>query len=160
MKQIIDFLLPYSDKLVVILITFFAPILPAMIAIGLLIIIDTITGIITSRRNRETITSKRLGGTITKLFLYELLIIASSLCETYLFPELMFVKITLAFISIVEFRSINENIQKTTGLPFLAYIKAYLDSKLRGLVKEGETDSPSHPNDKGEQTTDIIDIVS
>ena|SRR3972149_2396958 len=143
-QQIIDLLLPYSDRLVLILITFFAPLLPAMVAVGLLIIIDTITGVIAARRNKETVTSKKMGGILTKMLVYQLLIISAHLCEAFLFPIIPFVKITIAFLAVVEFKSISENFQKSTGLPFLKFIKSYLDDKLRGLIKD-DREKPQDP---------------
>ena len=131
-----EILLPYADKLWLIIVAFFAPIIPAMIAVGLLIVIDTITGILAARKNNESITCKRLGGVLTKMLVYQLLIISAHLCETFLFPEIVFVKITIAFLATVEFKSISENFQKSTGLPLLKFIKDVLDSRLRGLIKE------------------------
>ena len=116
-------------------IAFFAPIYPAMVAVGILIMIDTMTGVIAAKKNGETITSKKLGGAITKSLVYQLLIISAHLCELYLFEQIPFVKISLAFLAMTEFTSINENIQKSTGKSMLTYIKTYLDEKFRGLIK-------------------------
>ena len=116
--------------------TFFLPIYPAMVAVGILIIIDTMTGVIAAYRNKEQITSKKLGGAITKSIVYQLLIISAHLCETYLFASIPFVKISLAFLAMTEFTSIAENFQKATGKNFIKYIKGFMDSKLRGFIKE------------------------
>lgn len=118
------------------LITFFLPIYPAMIAVGILIAIDTITGVIAARRNNETVTSKKFGRSVTKALVYELLVIAAHLCESYLFQGIPFVKLSLAFLASTEFLSVSENFTKITGLNFVQYIKSFMDTKLRGMVKE------------------------
>lgn len=123
------------------LITFFAPIYPAMISVGILILIDTLTGIIAAKKTGETITSKKMGGCITKSIVYQLLIISAHLCETFLFAQIPFVKISLAFLAMTEFTSVNENIQKSTGKSALTLFKSILDSKLRGFIKN-YTDTP------------------
>lgn len=124
-------------------IVFFAPIYPAMVAVGILIIIDTMTGVIAAKKNGEAITSKKLGGAITKSLVYQLLIVSAHLCELYLFAQIPFVKISLAFLAMTEFTSIAENFQKTTGKNFIKYIKEFMDSKLRGLIKEDNKDKPT-----------------
>lgn len=138
------FQLPFVQQLILIIVTFFAPLIPAMIAILLLVIIDTITAIIAAHKSNEAITSKKFGGSVTKLLVYQLLIISAHLCEKFLFPQVAFVKITLAFLATTEFISISENFQKTTGLSFIKYIKKFLDEKLRGFIKiDDKTDTPT-----------------
>ncbi len=116
-------------------VTFFLPIFPSMIAVGILILIDTLTGIIAAKKTGETITSKKMGGCITKSIVYQLLIISAHLCETFLFAQIPFVKISLAFLAMTEFTSVNENIHKSTGKSALTLFKSILDSKLRGFIK-------------------------
>jgi len=130
------FFLTLLKKISIGLAIFFSSIEPAMIAVGILIMIDTMTGVIAAKKNGETITSKKLSGAITKSLIYQLLIISAHLCELYLFEQIPFVKISLAFLAMTEFTSISENFQKTTGKNFIKYIKTFMDSKLRGLIAE------------------------
>ena len=132
------------------LITFFAPIYPAMIAVGILILIDTITGIIAAKRAGESITSKKMGMCITKSIVYQLLIISAHLCETFLFAQIPFVKISLAFLAMTEFTSLAENFEKATGKNLLKYIKAFMDDKFRGLIKSS-TDSAKTDSNEPQQ---------
>lgn len=125
-------------------IAFFVPIYPAMIAIGLLILLDTLTALIAASKTGETITSKKLGAVITKNLVYQMLIISAHLCEAYLFPVVPFVKISLAFLAMTEFTSISENFEKATGKNLLGYVKTFLDEKFRGLIKT-DGDKPSDP---------------
>lgn len=124
------------------IITFFLPIYPAMIAVGILIFIDTITGIIGAKRSGEPITSKKMGTVITKSIVYQLLIVSAHLCETFLFEQIPFVKISIAFLAMTEFTSIAENFQKATGKNFIKYIKTLLDTKFRGIITEASKDIP------------------
>ena len=126
------------NKIIILLVAFLAPIQAAMIAVGVLITIDTIMGVLGARNIGEEITSKKFGRVLTKSLVYQLLIISSHLIETYLFDQLPLVKITLGFLSITEFLSISENFQKCTGANFIKYIKEFLDTKFRGLLKEKE----------------------
>lgn len=125
--------------------TFFLPIYPAMIAVGILIFIDTITGIVGAYKAGEAITSKKMGTAITKSIVYQLLIVSAHLCETFLFPVIPFVKLSIAFLAMTEFTSIAENFQKATGKNLIKYIKTFLDSKFRGVIddaiKDTKTDS-------------------
>lgn len=129
-------------KLIILLIAFFTPIVPAMISCGLLITIDTITGIIGAKKAGEHISSKAFGRVITKMLVYQLLIISSHIVEQYLFNIVPFVKITIAWLGVNEFYSIGENFTKATGKNFLKYIKAFVDEKFRGMlaVKENKDD--------------------
>lgn len=114
---------------------FLLPILPAMIAVGILIGIDTVTGIISARKQGKQITSKRFGSVLTKMLVYQLLIISAHLVQTYLFEQLPMVNITLAFLGMTEFLSISENFQGATGKNFLKFIREWIDQKFRGLLK-------------------------
>jgi len=122
-------------------VTFFLPIYPSMIAVGILILIDTLTGIIAAKKTGETITSKKMGGCITKSIVYQLLIISAHLCETFLFAQIPFVKISLAFLAMTEFSSVSENFEKSTGKNLLKYIKTFMDEKFRGFIKSN-VDAP------------------
>ena len=126
---------PIIQNLLVFLAIFFTPIMPFMIAIGVLIIIDTICGVLGAKKQGDDITSKKLGRVITKALVYQLLIISSHIVEVYLFPVLPLIKITLGFLAMTEFLSISENFQKVTGKNFIKYIREYLDTKFRGMIK-------------------------
>jgi len=123
-------------KFSLICIVFFAPILPSMIAVGILILIDTIMGVLGARKIGEDITSKKFGRVITKSLVYQLLVISSHLVEIYLFTEIPFLKITLGFLAITEFLSISENFQKCTGRNFIKYLKVLFDNKFRHIINK------------------------
>ena len=111
--------------------TFFAPIAVVMLAVGVLIMIDFIFGILSAKKNNEKITSKRMSDTLIKMVVYQLLIITSHLVELYLVPYLPLLKVTLSFIGIIEFLSIGESFTKITGKNFIKYIRDFIKSKFK-----------------------------
>ena len=115
-------------KLIILLIAFFTPIVTAMIACGLLITIDTIFGVINAKKNNISITSRKFSMILTKLLVYNLLIISAHLVELYLFASIPMVKITIAFLGITEFYSIGEKFNLITGKNFIKYLKDTLNN--------------------------------
>lgn len=115
---------------------FFAPIWTSMVAVGALIGLDTVTGILGARKQGERITSKRMSSVIYKMLAYQMIIISAHLCETYLFDQVPFMSITLGFLAITEFYSVAENFQKITGKDFLKYIREYLEDKFKKTIKK------------------------
>lgn len=115
---------------------FFSPIWTSMLAVGCLIGIDTITGILGARKIGEKITSKRLSSVIYKMIAYQLIIITAHLCESYLFKQVPFLSITLAFLAMVEFYSVAENFQKITGKNLLKYVREFIEDKFKKTIKK------------------------
>lgn len=138
------FNLPWVNKVIICLVTFFTPIYPAMIAVGLLIVIDTILGVIAAKKQGVKLSSKAFGRVITKMLVYQLLVIASYLAETYLFGQVPFLNITLGFLAVTEFVSVAENMSKITGTNFIGYLREQLDTKFRGMIKvENKDNTPT-----------------
>lgn len=117
------------------MISFFTPIFPAMIAAGALIGIDTLTGIMKSKKKGMPITSRKLSAVLTKMLLYQVLIISAHLSEVYMVAELPFVKLVLGAIALVEFKSILENASSYLGKDVA---KAILEKLGRKAKPEGE----------------------
>jgi hypothetical protein len=65
------------------------------------------------------------------MFVYQLLIISSHICEKYLVDFIPFTQITLGFLAIVEFYSIGESFSSITGMNFISYIKNIIVEKLK-----------------------------
>ena len=126
MKTIISLL----DKYIAFILVFLAPIKDAMYAVGALIVIDLIFGIIAARYSKEKITSAKLSKTIIKMLVYQLLIISAKLGES-IAGYIPFLQITLSFIAITEIFSIGESFAKITGKSFVKYAKDIIFSKLK-----------------------------
>ncbi len=94
----------------------FTPIKPILLTILFLIFIDLITGLIAAVKQNVPITSAGLRRTISKVIIYQLVVIVGFLCETYLTGPLMPVcRLLTTLIGLVEMRSILENCDKING---------------------------------------------
>ena len=117
--------------LITFLITYFTPIGPALLAMGCIISIDLILGLMAANKTGVKITSNKLSQTLIKSLVYMLLIIASFIITTTLVAWLPLVQITLSFLAITEFLSLAENFQKITGLSFVKYLKNAIEHKMK-----------------------------
>ena len=99
---------------------FFLPISGILIMIGVLIIIDTITGIWKAKKIGDKITSRKLSAIISKLALYEITVIMFFLIDQFILNDIiltffsvpfMLTKIVALVLSSIEVMSINENIK-------------------------------------------------
>jgi len=97
---------------------FFLPISGILLMIGLLIILDTITGIWKAKKLGEKITSRKLSSIISKLALYEVTVIMFFLIDRFILNDIiltffsvpfMLTKVVALVLSSIEVMSINEN---------------------------------------------------
>jgi len=104
---------------------FFLPISGILIMIGVLISIDTITGIWKAKKLGEKITSRKLSAIISKLALYEITVIMFFLIDKFILNEIilqffsvpfMLTKIVALVLSSIEVMSINENYKIVKGI--------------------------------------------
>ena len=106
--------------LISICLAFFLPISGILIMIGVLIVIDTVTGIKKANKLKEKITSRKLSAIISKLALYEMTVIMFFLIDRFILNDIvltffsvafMLTKIVALVLASVEVISINENIK-------------------------------------------------
>ena len=104
---------------------FFLPISGILIMIGVLISIDTFTGIWKANKVKDKITSRKLSSIISKLALYEITVIMFFLIDkfilndiilTFFSVQLMLTKIVALVIASIEVMSINENYKVVKGI--------------------------------------------
>ena len=104
---------------------FFLPISGILIMIGVLISIDTFTGIWKANKLGEKITSRKLSSIISKLALYEITVIMFFLIDKFILNEIiltffsvpfMLTKIVALVLSSIEVMSINENYKIVKGI--------------------------------------------
>ena len=97
---------------------FFLPISGILLMIGVLISIDTITGIWKAKKLGEKITSRKLSAIISKLALYEVTVIMFFLIDQFILNDIiltffsvpfMLTKIVALVLSSIEVMSINES---------------------------------------------------
>ncbi|WP_298417849.1 phage holin family protein [uncultured Kordia sp.] len=116
------------------LLTLISPMTTIMFTIIFLIIVDFITGAYASFKNNIPISSERIGNTISKFFIYNLVVLSAFLLEKYIVNEIPFQRIITGFIAIAEVKSILENFNKIYGInPFKALINLIKKKSLKDL---------------------------
>lgn len=119
------------------LLTLLSPVNGVMVTMVFLIVVDFITGSYASLKNHVPIRSSRVGHTVSKFFIYNLVILAAFFLEKHIVNEVPFLKIIAGFIAIAEIKSILENFNKIYGVnPFKALINLI---KLTALKETIET---------------------
>lgn len=117
------------------LIAFFAPISGIAIGMGLLVILDTITGLVRAYKTGEKIRSRRLGQMATKSLIYLLVLYMVFPVDYYLLNSLtmlMFdieyltIKVIAISFSLIELTSIKENIELAFKIDIFNLIKKTL----------------------------------
>ena len=97
---------------------FFLPISGILLMIGVLICIDTITGIWKAKKIGEKITSRKLSSIISKLALYEVTVIMFFLIDQFILNDIiltffsvpfMLTKVVALVLASIEVMSINES---------------------------------------------------
>lgn len=123
---------------------FLAPIKPLLFIVGFIVVLDTILGILRSRKLKIKFTSRRFYAFFKKSLVYQLLIITTFLIDKNLINEFMNMvvvmdylttKVITAAICFNELTSINENIKITYGINIVSYIKKLF--KFSKQVKDG-----------------------
>jgi hypothetical protein len=100
-----------------------------MAAVGLLIAVDFVTGILAARKRGEPITSRAMGRTIWKCVGYQLAVISGFALEWLVPGGLPIAKLCAAAIGLSEFKSLAENIKAITGVDLWAVIKKAREDK-------------------------------
>ena len=108
-----------------IIFAFFLPISGILIMIGVLIAIDTFTGIWKANKLKEKISSRKLSGIISKLALYEITVIMFFLIDAFILNDIiltffsvpfMLTKVVALVLASIEILSINENYKVVKGI--------------------------------------------
>ena len=108
-----------------IIFAFFLPISGILIMIGVLIAIDTFTGIWKANKLKEKISSRKLSGIISKLALYEITVIMFFLIDRFILNDIMLTffsvpfmltKVVALVLASIEVMSINENYKVVKGI--------------------------------------------
>ena len=108
-----------------IIFAFFLPISGILIMIGVLIAIDTFTGIWKANKLKEKITSRKLSGIISKLALYEITVIMFFLIDNFILNDIiltffsvpfMLTKVVALVLASIEVMSINESYKQVYHL--------------------------------------------
>jgi hypothetical protein len=123
-------------KLTFWLLTLLSPVNGIMVTIVFLILVDFITGAYAAIKNHIPIRSSRIGHTISKFFIYNLVILAAFFLEKHIVDEVPFLKIIAGFIAITEIKSILENYNEIYGVnPFKALVNLIRLTPLKDTIE-------------------------
>lgn len=107
----------------------FAPIKTLMVAVGFLIVMDTIMGIWAAKRRKKKITSAKLRSTISKAVIYQFCIVSGFVLEKYIIDGAVpIAKIIAGAVGTVEIKSLLENANFILGGSVFNEIKNKLGS--------------------------------
>ncbi|WP_452219948.1 phage holin family protein [Lacinutrix salivirga] len=122
-------------KLLFWLLTLLSPVNGVMITIIFLIIVDFITGSYASFKKKNPIRASKIGHTISKFFIYNLVILAAFFLEKHIVNEVPFLKVIAGFIAIAEIKSILENYNEIYGInPFKALVNLIKQTPLKDTL--------------------------
>lgn len=120
-------------KGLIVLCSILSPIKPIIIACGVLIVADMITGMFAAKKRKETIKSAEMRRSLTKMVVYQIAIISGFVLEVYMLSNFIPVsKVVAGVIGMVEFKSILENASTIAGQDILKMVMDKLGSKNAG----------------------------
>lgn len=118
------------SNLLMAILVILAPINSVIIATFVLVLSDLIIGLIAAKKRGEKITSKGLRRTITKMLVYEVLIILGFITESYLIGHtLPLCRIISGFIGLTEITSLIESLNDISGKNLLKGLVGHLSKK-------------------------------
>lgn len=106
----------YALKFISMLALVLMPVREVMIAVGVLVLADLVTGIMASRKEKQPITSTGLKKTVGKTLAYQSAIIVGFVMEHYLLQGVPVVRVVAGLIAITEGKSFFENLKRITGI--------------------------------------------
>ena len=123
---------------------FLMPISGLLFLVGFVIVLDTITGVWKSVKNKVKITSRGLSAIISKMLLYEITVIMFYMIDQFILNniilqffsvELLLTKVLALILVSIEVMSINENYKAVKGLDLWQAMKN-LFSRAKDIKKE------------------------
>ena len=131
-------------KLMAMLWAFLMPISGLLFLVGFVILLDTVTGIWKSYKNKVKITSRGLSAIISKMLLYEVTVvlfymidhfILNSIILQFFSVDLLLTKVLALILVSIEVMSINENYKAVKGLDLWQAMKN-LFARAKEIKKE------------------------
>jgi phage-related holin len=110
------------------ILAFFAPVAGIMIAIGAFIALDTLLGVMAAQKIGEKIESKKLSKVVWKMLMYQAVTLSFFIMDAFIVGDLLGTLINTPYVLTktvgvaliaIEFKSIDENIEKMTGTTLL-----------------------------------------
>jgi hypothetical protein len=131
-------------KLLATISAFLMPISGLLFLVGFVIVLDTITGVWKSVKNKTKITSRGLSAIISKMLLYEVTVILFYMIDHFILNniilqffsvQLLLTKILALILVSIEVMSINENYKAVKGLDLWQAMKN-LFARAKDIKKE------------------------
>jgi phage-related holin len=111
--------------------SFLSPIVPLFASVSLLIATDFIFGVYRAHK-LGTLSSRKMGHTISKVLLYNLAVLTVYMIEKYVLQgDVPYSKIIVGVIAMVELKSIDESFKMLFGYSIY--------EKVKGQIKRGES---------------------
>lgn len=124
----------YAPFIVAGILSYFSPIAPALIFVGMLVMADWITGMIKGHRT-STFSSRKVIQKFYSGCAYIICILVVRMAEVYFGEDIPFVKPVVAIIALAELQSLRENIQSITGIDILKHFTTVI------MRKSNQTDN-------------------
>lgn len=140
---------------------FFLPVKGILLTVGAFIALDTLTGIIKSRKQDIPITSRKLSKIVSKMVLYSSCVILSYLLDYYVIGDILenvfsikglLVKVVALLLAFIESKSINENYYEAYGVDLWAEFK-----KLLTRAQEVSQDVSHIKKPKSQSSSESVD---
>ena len=109
-------------------VAFFAPVSGIMYAVGVFILLDTFLGIMAAQKLGEKIESRKLSKVVWKMLMYQAVTLSFFVMDVHIVGDLLGTLINTPYVLTktvgvaliaIEFKSIDENIEKMTGTTLL-----------------------------------------
>ncbi len=112
------------------IVTLLTPIHAIMITVGFLIFADLVLGIMAANKRGEKITSAVMRRTLSKILVYQLVVVSGFVAETYLLGGVMPIsKLAAGAIGLVEVTSLVENANSILGYNVFKQLLSKLGSE-------------------------------
>jgi hypothetical protein len=131
-------------KLIAMLWAFLMPISGLLFLVGFVIVLDTVTGIWKSYKNKVPVTSRGLSAIISKMLLYEVTVVLFYMIDHFILNnivlqffsvQLLLTKVLSLILVSIEVMSINENYKAVKGLDLWQAMKN-LFARAKEIKKE------------------------
>ncbi len=120
----------YIEGFMVSILAIFAPIQASLVALFVLILMDLFTGVWAASKRGEKVTSAGLRRSVSKIVVYEIAVVMGYVAEHYLLTDFLpLAKLIMGTITMVELKSLFENLDVISGQPLLHSLINKIGSK-------------------------------
>jgi hypothetical protein len=133
-------MLPWMKAFALSAVAVFAPVKAVLLSVFFLVLMDAVTGCWAAYKRGERITSAGLRRSLSKLLVFQIVILAAHVLEKYLIPGLgvPVVSLIAGVVGVVEGKSILENAGTIANTDIFKAVIARLGSRNDSQVPKGE----------------------